>query len=180
MFDIDDTLLVAHDIYIKKILNGNISYLTSYQFARDNKNSLSQYLFDEYNHPEKVANSIIRGLPIHDNLKLLAKNHDLGYDIGILTARGLEDTIHESVNTFLQKNLGTKYTINRDLVFAIGDTKYNFNSTISNNTSSLKLSILQKLSNEYEEVIFVDDDIKNINAVNLSKIKNITCIHYYQ
>ena len=196
LFDIDDTLLTAQNIYIKKMLNGKITNLTSQQFANENKTGQdAQYSFDEYNCPVKVKNSIINAIPIYANLKLLARYSHSGYDIGLLTARKLEDTVHLAMNEFLTANLNKNYTVRRDLVFAINDPKYfkhtnNSNDSDSNasdsnessshaKTSNLKLSVLRELiRTRYSDVVLVDDSIDNVLAIRESGLCRVKAIHY--
>lgn len=177
MFDVDDTLLTADNIYIRRHYNGIITNLTSMQFSNENyKYSDAKYVFDDYKCKIKVENSIKKAVPIYDNLKLLAKCKDMGYDVGILTAGKLEDTIYKSLNYFIKLHLNKTGLLNRDIVYTVNDIKYDGQLGSSN----LKLNILQKLSKNYDKVFFVDNDEKNIKLVEDNKIKNIKCIHYKQ
>lgn len=71
VFDIDDTLIRAdsHDIKVIKYVNGdknNIKYLSTAEFAQDKDIEKHKEWFDfrDFNNPEKVYNSIVKGQPI--------------------------------------------------------------------------------------------------------------------
>lgn len=175
VFDIDDTLLKAPGIFIKKISSdGNTILLTTSQFATHKLPANSTYSFEDFECPIKNSSSIVNGTPIYSNLLLLQKCIEMNHDIAILTARRLEDNTHKAINIFLKNHLGTAYTIQRDLMFSVNDSKYG--TMIP--TARRKLSILQKLADKYHSVLYIDDDDLNIATANQGNIENLQCIHY--
>lgn len=175
VFDIDDTLLKAQGIFIKQItIDGNKILLTTSQFAKHKLPANSTYSFEEFECPELNTTSITGGTPIYTNLLLLQKCIEMSHDIGILTARGLEDNTHKAINDFLENHLASNYTIQRALVFAVNDCKYDPRIP----TATRKLNILKNLANKYSSVLYIDDDCLNIATANQGNIENLHCIHY--
>lgn len=182
--DLDDTLIVAQNIFIHKILpDGKIVKLTPDEYAKDpdkkNKTSGIKYSYEEFRDPEKVKNSIITGNPLIKNLKIMDSYINAGYDFSILTARGLEDIIHNSIEKFLMFRSPTgelksiKEKLERDLIFAINDEAKIYPGMTD---YGKKAEIIKKLSKTYDFVKFIDDDKSNLEAVRNLKLKNVTAI----
>ena len=132
VLDIDDTLVTAQNIFIHKIMpDGKILKLTPEQFAKDtdkkNKTPGIKFSIEEFRDPEKVRNSIITGIPIIKNLRIMDQHINAGWDIIVLTARGLEDVIYKSLSKFLMFRNAEgelkeiKDVLARNMVHAIND-----------------------------------------------------------
>jgi len=96
-----------------------------------------------------------------------------GYDIGILTARGMEDVIYSTLREWLMirdKNgelVPIGDNLRRENVIAVNDSKY---TELEKYTDYQKKSIMiNELLDKYDEVIFVDDDNKNIKEIHKLK-----------
>jgi len=191
IFDIDDTLLTATGINVIKIMPDKSEVpLTPAQFAKEDvkKEAASgvQYSYKEFRDPVKVADSIVNSTPILRNLKLMDSYLKDGWELGFLTARGLEDTVHDSIKKWLMyrdtdgqlKAIGDK--VQRALFHAIND-EVKYGKVFSGMRDfDKKAVIIRKYANEYHKVKVVDDDLKNINAIKkMAKengLTNITAI----
>lgn len=177
LLDIDKTLVEPRNIYIyRKHPNDNQEVrLTPEEFAKDplakDSDNKKYYDFREFRDPEKVAESIKTGLPIVSNLKLMDNYINNGWKIGVLTARGLEDVVASTMKQWLQfrdlANGGKLRTaaakLSRNLIFAIND-----DSRVYKGFSDFdrKANVILNLANDYDRVWLLDDDEKNIKAVN--------------
>lgn len=175
LLDIDDTLLKASGIYIHRKLPSDKETvkLTPDEYAKDpNTKSPSNkkyYDYKEFRDPEIVAKSIKLGNPIIPNLQVVDSYVNNGWKIGILTARGLEDIIYDSIKDFLQirnpkgelEDVGRR--ISKSLVFAVNDEIRSYEGTTD---SEKKKNVILELSKKYDRVWLIDDDDKNIKAVN--------------
>jgi hypothetical protein len=183
LLDIDDTLLKAKNIYIyRKLPSDNKEVkLTPEEYAKDPNTKVEgnkkYYDYREFKNPEKVATSIKTGVPIIPNLKMVDNYIKNGWKIGILTARGMEEVIFKSIKAWFKikdekgnlEDVGDKLV--RDLVFAVNDDNKKYKGDTD---FSKKKNVIKRLSKEYERVYFLDDDQKNIDAVNeLKKEKNL-------
>lgn len=187
VLDIDDTLLTAQNIYIHKLLpDGKVIKLTPEQYAKDpdakKKNDPSsgiRFSYEEFRDPEKVKNSIVTGIPIIKNLRIMDSYIRAGYQIAILTARGLEDVVYKALNKFLMfrdadGELKTvKNMLARNMVNAINDEAKVYKGTTD---FEKKAIVIKELSKSYDYVKFLDDDEKNITAVKGLKLNNVQAI----
>jgi hypothetical protein len=104
LLDIDGTLVQAKNIFIHRKLPTDTSWVkqTPEEFAADpnskNPNNKKYYSYEEFRDPDKVAKSILTGVPLISNLKIMDQYIKNGWDIGILTARGLENVISKTMN----------------------------------------------------------------------------------
>ena len=87
LFDVDDTLLKAKNIFIYRKLPTDEKEiaLTPEQFAKDENikdyNNMKYYNFRDFEDPEKIYNSIIQGSPLIKNLKYVDEFYDKKYEI---------------------------------------------------------------------------------------------------
>lgn len=172
LFDIDDTLLKAQGInmYRKLPTDKKEVVLTPSEYAKEKiTGELKQYYsYRDFKDPEKVKQSIKTSLPIISNLAIMDSYIKNGWKIGLLTARGLEDIIADSMKKWLKhkdvkgdlQNIGDKLV--RELVFAMNDSnkKYKGHSDFDK-----KANVIKGLAKKYDRIVFYDDDIKNIEAV---------------
>ena len=185
VFDIDDTILKVDSslmsIY-KKTENGEIA-LTTEEFAKDpdasDSSKISLFDFRDFDDPYKVYNSIMSGTPLIKNLKIMDDYINAGYDFCFLTARGCEDTVKNALDNFLKfrnkngalEKLGKIFK--KTLSHAVNDK---FKNYPGNTDAEKKANVLKKLCEQYDKVIFVDDDKKNVNAARNLNIKNLKVI----
>jgi len=189
LMDIDDTLITA-DIKIWKVkekvgdeyieLKPQKAY-TPAQYAdlgvtlEDKENDV--YDYREFRDKAKTLKSIRNGKPIIPNLKQMDNYINNGWDIGILTARGLEPTISQAMQSWLMyrnsesKLKPIKGKLPRKRVFAInsrvkGKPKYE-----GGTDAAKKLGVIEKLAQTYKQINFIDDDLKNLYAVQDAKKK---------
>lgn len=183
LFDVDDTLLKAKGIYIYRKLptDDKEIALTPQEFAEDKNtrdyNNMKYYNFRDFEDPEKIYNSIICGTPLIHNLKYVDEFHDKKYEIGILTARRHEEFVYKAICKWLKyKNKDGKFEdieIKREYVFAINDKKY---SDAGIPDADKKIFVLKNMSKEFEKIVYIDDDDKNIKKAKESGIENLTVI----
>lgn len=183
LLDIDDTLLKAQNIYIYRKLPSDKQEvkLTPDQYAQESVTAATKqyYNYRDFDNAEIVGKSIKTGLPIVSNLQLMDSYIKKGWKIGILTARGMEDVIFDSMKAWLKikdkkgnlKDIGDKLV--RDLVFAINDDKKRKTIYKGETDFERKANVIKDLSKKYNRIIFIDDDIKNIKKVKQLKLKNV-------
>jgi hypothetical protein len=185
VFDIDDTLLKVDSslMSIYKTVDGKTIKLSTEEFAKDPDagDPEKKKLFDlkDFYTPEKVYNSIIAGTPLIRNLKIMDDYIKAGYDFCFLTARGCEEIIKKAIGDFL------KFRDEDGKLKELGDTfKKTFSHAINDEIKKYpgktdaekKANVLTKLCKEYDKVVFVDDDHKNVNAACELNIKNLKVI----
>jgi hypothetical protein len=180
LFDIDDTILKcdSNDICVIKIKNGKEERLSTDKFAKDPdlKDNNIKWSFKEFENPDKVRRSILNGTPLLKNLKIIENYIDKGYDCAFLTARGCEDVLKEIMGSFLFEHIpqiGDKFK--KGLSYAISDEKY---CEILDGLKhpQRKAKIIITIADMYNEVIFIDDDSKNINSIKQLHLPNVTVI----
>ncbi|MFW6226432.1 MAG: hypothetical protein ACOC3V_05695 [bacterium] len=175
LLDIDDTIVKAKGIHIyKKTENGEIA-LTPDEFAKENVNSENKHLYDlrDFRDAEKVSSSIKKGKPVIEVLNYMDDMIKKGYRIGILTARGMEQVIKGTLQSWLMyKKHGKLRDIGNKLkeVFAVNDSVKKYKGA---NSFEKKANVMKDLSKRYDKIIFIDDDEKNIQAVNNLHLPNV-------
>ena len=180
LLDIDDTLLTASGIHIYRKLPTDKKEvpLTPDEYAKEivTADTKKHYDYREFDDPKKIEASITKGTPIWKNLALMDSHIKRGWEIGILTARGFEDVIFSAMQKWLMfKNdaglnpIGKKLT--RSLVKAVNDRAKMYPGATD---FEKKANVIRKLSKKYDKIKFLDDDPKNIQAVQkLAKDENI-------
>lgn len=172
LLDIDDTLLTAQGIKIWRKLPTDKKEvaLTPAEYAEEKVTADTKQYYDyrEFRDADKVGKSIMTGIPIVSNLKTMDDYIKNGWDVGILTARGMEPIIFKSIKQFLKfkqgkdlKPIGDKLV--RDLVFAINDDNKKYKGGTD---FGKKVEVMKSLLNRYDRVWLIDDDPKNIKAIN--------------
>lgn len=186
VFDIDDTLLKVDpslmSVYKKEPGKTEVK-LTTEQFAKDpdaeDPSKRDWFDYRDFRDPVKVYNSIISGTPLIKNLKIMDDYIKAGYDFCFLTARGCEETIKKAIGDFLKfrdedgalKELGDSFK--KTFSHAVNDEVKKYPGS---NDADKKAKILTKLCKEYDRVVFVDDDKKNVSAARGLNIKNLKVI----
>lgn len=186
VFDIDDTLIKTDSNIVKviKYENGdrkNKVELSSEEYANDPDvvNHKDWFDFSEFRNPVKVMQSIVNGTPILKNLKILDAYINAGYEFCFLTARGCEDVVKYSIQTFIKhkdkngKLKNIKRYFNMKMSAAVNDTVKDYKGS---NDPEKKSIVLQKICSEYDKVVFVDDDKKNVDSAKSLNLPNLTVI----
>lgn len=180
LLDIDDTLVKAKNIFIYRKLPTDKSEikLTPEQYANEKVSTETKQYYDyrDFRNPDTVAKSITTGLPIIPNLKIMDNYIKNGWKIGILTARGMEEIIFKTLKAWLMfrdskgdlQKIGDNLV--RNLVNAINDDKRHYKGLTD---FEKKANIVKKLATQYDRIVFIDDDAKNLEAIKNLNIKNI-------
>jgi len=186
VFDIDDTILKVDSslmkIYKKKPGEQEVA-LTTEEFAKDpdaeDIDKRKWFDYRDFRDPLKVYNSIITGTPLIKNLKIMDDYIQAGYDFCFLTARGCEEIIKKAIGDFLKfrdedgalKELGDSFK--KTFSHAVNDEIKKYPGKTD---AEKKANVLTKLCKEYDKVVFVDDDTKNVNAARELNIPNLKVI----
>ena len=186
VFDIDDTILKVDSslmsIYKKEPGKPEVK-LTTDEFAKDkdaeDPDKRSWFDYRDFKDPVKVYNSIISGTPLIKNLKIMDDYIQAGYDFCFLTARSCEDTVKKAISDFLLfrdedgalKELGDSFK--KTFSHAVNDEIKKYPGKTD---AEKKAKILINLCKEYDRVVFVDDDKKNVSAARNLNIKNLKVI----
>jgi hypothetical protein len=151
-------------------MNGKETALSSDDFAKDpDKGSKDvKYDFRDFNDPKVVYEDILKAKPLIKNLQILDKYARRGFEIAFLTARSSEAPVYKALNQFLKIRgddnqlhsiLGK---LSRELSVAISDPKYDDIFPKEASHAERKSIVLNDYCDLFDEVIFVDDDEKNI------------------
>ena len=186
VFDIDDTILKVDSSLMgvyKKEPGKPEKRLTTDEFAKDpdagDPSKKSWFDYRDFQDPVKVYNSIISGTPLIKNLKIMDDYIKAGYDFCFLTARACEETIKKAIKEFLKfrdedgalKELGNSFK--ETFSHAINDTEKKYPGK---SDADKKAIVLTKLCKQYDRVVFVDDDHKNVSAARNLNISNLKVI----
>ena len=184
--DIDDCVLQANPDVIKiyKTFNGGPeTALTTAQYATDKDKGKPGYKFDirEFRDPQKVYDSIVKGVPKIKNLRILDSYISANYKLAFLTARGLEEVVASALSNFLlYKNKDGKLTklpdevFKRDMSHAVNDDKYG--ASLGSSDPEKKANILKNACSKYDRVVFIDDDKNNVKAARNLNLPNLKVI----
>ena len=186
VFDIDDTILKVDSslmgVYKNEPGKPEVR-LTTDEFAKDSDagdpSKKSWFDYRDFQNPIKVYNSIISGTPLIKNLKIMDDYIKAGYDFCFLTARACEETIKKAIKEFLKfrdedgalKELGNSFK--ETFSHAINDSEKKYPGK---SDAEKKALVLTKLCKEYDRVVFVDDDKKNVSAARNLNIPNLKVI----
>jgi len=175
LLDIDDTIVKAKNIYIYKKISGQEIKLTPDQFSQEKITPETEHMYDfrDFRDAEKISSSIQTGEPIIKVLRYMDNMISKGYRIGILTARGMEEVIKSTIASWLMyKKRGELKSIESKLkeVFAVGDDIKKYKGATS---FERKANVIKTLSSQYDKIVFVDDDSKNVEAVRNLNIYNV-------
>lgn len=184
IFDIDDTLLKVDktqiSVYKKEPGKKEVAMSTD-EFAKDPDASSHPEWYDyrDFKDPIKVYDSIISGTPLLHNLRILDDYVNAGYDFCFLTARSCEETVTKALDDFLKirdingelKKIGDSFK--KTLSHAINDETKNYPGS---SDAEKKANVIKELSSQYDRLVFVDDDKKNVSAAKELKIPNLKVI----
>lgn len=184
VFDIDDTLLKTNSPVTKIYKDGRTETLDSDQYAKDPDvdNPDVKWDFSRFNDPDSIYNVMVRGRPLIRNLRVMDRYASEGYTIAFLTARAQEDAIYRALLDVIKiRNKDGSFSplekkLSRNASTAVNDKKYD-DVFAGLNTPDRKATVLEDLCSQYDNVIFVDDDRKNLKAarqLGLPNLKTIT------
>ena len=186
VFDIDDTLIHADKdvVSISKFINGdrkNKISISTEEFAKDPdaKDHKNWFDFSDFQNPQKVVQSIIRGTPILKNLRILDAYLNAGYEFCFLTARGCEDAVKHAIQNVIKyrDENGVLHNItpwfNKDVSAAINDSNKEYEGKTN---AEKKSNVLREICSKFDYVVFVDDDNKNVAHAKELNLNNLTVI----
>tara|TARA_R110001583_G_scaffold79358_4_gene214377 strand:- start:2854 stop:3504 length:651 start_codon:yes stop_codon:yes gene_type:complete len=174
LLDVDDTILKPSQIYIYRNLPTDSSEvkLTPSEYAHENvtEENKNYYDYRDFLDPIKIKRSISQAEPIISNLSIMDDLLSRGYQLGILTARSSEDVVFKGLKDWLMYKdkdgklipIGDK--LNRENVFAVNDTQ-RVKGLKGETDYDKKAEVMESLLEVYDEILFIDDDIKNIKEM---------------
>jgi FMN phosphatase YigB (HAD superfamily) len=186
VFDIDDTLIQADEdvMSIGKFVDGDRKHkisLSTEEFAKDPdaKEHKDWFDFSDFQNPQKVVQSIIKGTPLLKNLRILDAYLNAGYEFCFLTARGCEDAVKYAIQTVIKyrddkgvlNNIAPYF--NKDLSAAINDSNKEYDG---HTDAEKKSNVLKEICSKFDYVVFVDDDNKNVAQAKELNLNNLTVI----
>lgn len=186
VFDIDDTILKVDSslMSVYKHEPGKPEKkLTTEEFAKDpdaeDPEKRSWFDYRDFQDPVKVYNSIISGTPLIKNLKIMDAYVEAGYDFCFLTARACEEVIKKAIKDFLKfkdetgalSALGKSFK--ETFSHAVNDTEKKYPGKTD---AEKKAIVLTDLCKQYDKVVFVDDDHKNVSAARNLNLPNLKVI----
>ena len=186
VFDIDDTLIQADKdvVSIGKFINGdrkNKISISTEEFAKDPDAKYHKNWFDfsDFQNPQKVVQSIIKGTPILKNLRILDAYLNAGYEFCFLTARGCEDAVKYAIQGVIKyrdengvlNNIDPWF--NKDVSAAINDRHKEYEGK---SNAEKKSNVLREICSKFDYVVFVDDDNKNVAHAKELNLNNLTVI----
>ena len=190
VFDIDDTLIQADKdvVSISKFINGdrkNKISLSTKEFAKDPdaKEHKEWFDFSDFQNPQKVVQSIIKGTPILKNLRILDAYLNAGYEFCFLTARGCEDAVKYAIQNVIKyrDETGVLNNIdpwfNKDVSAAVNDSNKEYEGKTD---AEKKSNVLREICSKFDYVVFVDDDNKNVAHAKELNLNNLTVIEAWK
>ena len=186
VFDIDDTLIQADKdvVSISKFINGdrkNKISISTEEFAKDPdaRDHKNWFDFSDFQNPQKVVQSIIKGTPILKNLRILDAYLNAGYEFCFLTARGCEDAVKYAIQDVIKyrdengvlNNIDPWF--NKDVSAAVNDSNKEYEGKTD---AEKKSNVLREICSKFDYVVFVDDDNKNVAHAKELNLNNLTVI----
>ena len=190
VFDIDDTLIHTDEdvMSIGKFINGdrkNRISLSTKEFAKDPdaKEHKEWFDFSDFQNPQKVVQSIIKGTPILKNLRILDAYLNAGYEFCFLTARGCEDAVKYAIQNVIKyrdengvlNNIDPWF--NKDVSAAVNDSNKEYEGKTD---AEKKSNVLREICSKFDYVVFVDDDNKNVVHAKELNLNNLTVIEAWK
>jgi hypothetical protein len=176
--DIDNTLLIPQNIFIYYKKDNICKKYTSREYTNLETNIKNKKYFDyhEFQDKEIIKNSILTSIPINKSLQIIKKYIQNNYELGIITARGQEELVSETIKQWLYQQLNEKFIMKRENIYAINDLGKKYKGT---NDSEKKLNILKKyiINKEYKNIFFMEDNLNTINIIKQNLNKKINLIY---
>jgi FMN phosphatase YigB (HAD superfamily) len=151
VFDLDDTLIKSEGLVYVYEDDKFTKTLTPQEFTNYKKKPNEILDFTDFRDGNLIINA-----PKYKAWHILEKLYDEGMEIYILTGRN--ESLKPSIfKLFLNNNIN----IDLDHIMTIGDNKGEID------IAKEKKKILKRMSVEYDEILFFDDDTRNIKFVSL-------------
>jgi len=176
LLDIDDTLLKSDSSLLKiyrKLPSDKVEVpLTSAEYAKEHvtPDTKKYYDYRDFRDPQKVYNSIVKGAPLLNNLKVVDAFYNGGYKLGILTARGCADAVKRAIKTFLKVRDANGNLIKAPIeevdIHCVNDEDHPYPGATD---FEKKQNVLRDYARKYDYLYFIDDDAKNIRALKALK-----------
>jgi len=178
LLDVDDTLLKPTGVYIYRNLptDSQEVALTPYEYGLEHVTPENKQYYDyrDFMNPEKTRKSISQAEPIVANLTIMDDFIKQGHQIGILTARSNEEIVYQGLKDWLMYKdksgelipLGDR--LERQNIFAVNDTK-RIEELEAETDYEKKAEVVERLLHQYDEIVFIDDDLKNIKQMMILK-----------
>lgn len=176
LIDIDDNILKAAPnmkIYRKLPTDKTEVALTPEEYAKEEKfpGSKKYYDYRDFRDPKKVYESIVKGMPYINNLKVIDDFYNAGADLGVLTARGCEDVVYKAVKAFLKVKTPdgklVRPELPRERVHAVNDDDKHYPGDTD---ADKKKNVIKSYAKIYDYVTLQDDDKANRDlAINIKK-----------
>jgi len=178
LLDVDDTLLKPTGVYIYRNLptDSEEVALTPYEYGFEQVTPENKEYYDyrDFMDPYKTQQSIAQAEPIIANLSVMDDYIKQGHQIGILTARSNEDIVYQGLKDWLMYKdkkgelipLGDRLT--RENIFAVNDTQ-RMEELEAETDYEKKAEVVERLLHSYDEIVFIDDDVKNIKQMMILK-----------
>lgn len=153
--DIDGTILVNTTQKTIDKKTGKRYSPEEWQLLEDRYEDMSRWDFTtEWEDRDLNIQSILYSEGIQANLDIIEEYRRKGYEITYITSRGGGKTnIQEDINAALSQRMG--YNISG---YALGD----YNTYGTDKLPVKKQKVLQQLKDMYDEVVFMDDEDKNL------------------
>jgi len=174
LLDVDDTILKPSQIYIYRKLptDSKEIKLTPAEYSKEDVTEETKRYYDyrDFLDPLKIKRSIEDAQPIVSNLQIMDELLSKGYQLGILTARSSEDMVYKGLKDWLMyKNKGGELVaigdyLNRANVYAVNDTS-RVTGLKGETDYEKKVEVVEDLLEVYDEILFIDDDLKNIKEM---------------
>jgi len=178
LLDVDDTLLKPTGVYIYRHLptDSEEVALTPYEYGHEHVTPENKEYYDyrDFMDPYKTQQSIAQAEPIIANLSVMDDYIKQGHQIGILTARSNEDIVYKGLKDWLMYKdkrgdlipLGDR--LSRENIFAVNDIQ-RMEELEAETDYEKKAEVVERLLHSYDEIVFIDDDVKNIKQMMILK-----------
>jgi hypothetical protein len=162
--DIDNTLLIPQNIFIYYKKDNIYKKYTPQEYTKLEVHIKDKKYFDyhEFQDKEIIKNSILTSIPIKKSLDIVKEHIKNNYELGIITARGQEELVAKTIQDWLYKQIGVKFIMKRENIYAINDLKKKYTGL---NDSEKKLNILKKYIKKYTKISFMEDNLNTINII---------------
>jgi len=180
LLDVDDTILKPSQIYIYRKLPSDSSEikLTPAEYANEDVTLETKQYYDyrDFLDPLKIKRSIKDAQPIVSNLQIMDELLAKGYQLGILTARSSEAVVYKGLKDWLMYKNKTGELVpigdylKRENVYAVNDT-IRMKGLKGETDYDKKVEVVKELLDVYDQILFIDDDVKNIKE--MRRLKSI-------
>lgn len=183
LLDIDNTLLIPKNIFIYYHKDGVDKKYTPEEYAKIDvtKDEKKYFDYNDFRNAEIIKKSIETSIPLKKNLEIVKKYIEDGWKIGILTARGQQDIIKDTMEKWLEQQLHCNIPYLKEEVYAVNDETIDYPGY---SDATKKLNVIKNIisNNKYDNLCVIDDnkysiDIINKNNENLPVNKHVKTIY---